>query len=424
MKNISYYFLLFSLVLHAGSTRNNGTKNNIKALTVIGNHTNSENPPAVITSLWPSFCNYNLPLLNTLVGITTVAGPTTRYRIKATNGTQVQILELGVPHFTMTLFPIYDFATTYTIEIELQRNGVWVGTYGPPCTITTPEGLTGTLYPRLCGVTLKKVNSFIVTPSLQFVEGYRYRITNLTDPFGPNAVQVFYRPLNWFSLTMLERYNYGMTYKIEVALKTFGIYGPYGTACNVSTPAPPMLTNCGGTVASGATNIACSSFPLVNQYRFQIIRESDYAISTIDRNNNYFNFDMLPPATFTGNEMYNVSVAVLTSGTWSPFGESCEIVSPTSTSRITPQNSIDLEQPTIEATAYPNPFHTNFTISLTASEQAATVKVFDMLGRLVASEKTQGANQELKIGTDFPTGVYTVIINRGDTVKTIRMVKR
>ena len=426
MKNITYCFLLFCLTLHLYAKGDVWTKKNSTPEMAFCSTMNAEMPPAVTTSLWPSFCNYNLPLLNTLVGITTVAGgPTTRYRIRATNGAQVQIIEIGVPHFTMLNFPVYDFSTTYTIEVELQRNGIWVGTYGPACTITTPPGATGAIIPQLCGVTLKKVNSFISTPSLQFVGGYRYRVTNLTDPFGPDAVQIFDRAINWFTLQMLNRYNYGMTYRIEVALKTFGIYGPYGMACNVSTPAPPALSECGGTVASAAANIWCPSFALVNQYRFQIIRESDYAVSIIDRSSNYFSFNMLPTAVFTNDEAYMVSVAVLSSGTWSPFGEMCEILSPASTDRISDVITLTSDKKTIETAAYPNPFHSEFTLKLSPIvDEEITVKVYDMLGRLVASEIPKGTEQDITLGANFPIGVYSIIMSQGEEIKTLRVIKR
>jgi hypothetical protein len=425
MKNTTCWFLLLFLTLHIHSKPIAWTKSEAAKI-AIGIDTSTELPPAVTTSLWPSCCNYNLPLFNTLVGITTLAGgPTTRYRIRATNGTLVQIIDRGVPHFTMLNFPIYDFSTTYTIEIELQRNGVWEGVYGPACTVTTPPAKTEAVMPELCGVTLNKVNGFISAPSLQFTDGYRYRVTNLTDPFGPDAVQIFDRPLNWFTLQMLNRYNYGMTYRVEVALKTFGIYGPYGMACNISTPAPPVLSECGATVASAATNISCPSLALVNQYRFQIIRASDYSISTIDLASNYFNFNMLPAAFFTGNETYIVRVAVLSSGTWSPFGAMCEIVSPASTDRISDAIKLTSDKKTIEAAAYPNPFHSKFTLKLTPiDDEIITVKVYDMLGRLVVSETAKGTEHDLTLGANFPIGVYSIIMCQGEEIKTLRVIKR
>ena len=164
--------------------------------------------------------------------------------------------------------------------------------------------------------------------------------------------------------------------------------------------------------------------PVVNQYRFQIIRDSDYAISIIDRTSNYFNFDMLPAATFTGNEMYHVRVSVMTSGTWSPFGESCEIVSPANTDRLVENEAVTVEKSKFEATAYPNPFHSNFTLKLEPSDEITTVKVFDMLGRLVESKRTNNTDREVNLGANFPTGVYSVIVSRGDQIKTVRVVKR
>ena len=427
MKNITYYFLLFSLVLHAGPASIDWTKNKNTPTIDMGFIGEADMPPVVTTSLWPSFCNSALPSINTLIGITTVAGPTTRYRIRATTGSLVQVIERPVPHFTMMMFPVYDFVTTYTIEIELQRAGVWTGVYGPACTVTTPQGVTGALIEQQCGITLPLVSSPIATPSLQFVGGYRFRVTNLTDPYGPNAVQVFERQINWFTLQMLARYNYGMTYQVEVALKTFGIFGPYGPPCQISTPESPHLNNCNATILSGSSNVWCPSLPLANQYRFQIARESDYAMSTIDRSSNFFNFNMLPASAFTGGEMYSVRIAVFTAGTWSPFGDYCEIVAPPSAGR--PADYADeaaADAKPIKATVYPNPFTSEFTIDLKdANEAAVTLKVYDMLGRLVESKiVTASEGSQISLGSHFPQGVYNIVMGQGDAVKTIRIIKR
>jgi hypothetical protein len=384
----------------------------------------------VTTTLLNSSCGTTLASIGSIVGITTVAGHSiTGYRIRATNGAQVQVIERNVPHFTMTEFPSYAYATTYTIDIQVQRAGIWQAFYGATCLVSTPaileEGGAGAVNPSQCGITLAKINTLIATTSLAGVTGYRFRVTNLTDIAGPNAVQTIDRTQNWFSLQMLTRYNYGTLYRIEVAVKTTGTYGGYGSPCEVSSPAAPSLVNCGGTVALKTTAVAATSVVGATQYRFQVVRQSDNASSTIDRSQNWFNFNMVPAAAYTIGAMYTVRVAVMTAGTWSPFGDACEIQAPTGTGKgiaaTTANTAVDFK-----AAAFPNPFTADFNIDVTSSSQEnVQLKVYDMLGKLVESRdvKVSDLNME-KVGSQYPSGVYNVIVSQDGIVKTLRVIKR
>ncbi|MFT3794777.1 YDG domain-containing protein [Flavobacterium sp.] len=384
----------------------------------------------VTTTLLPSSCGTTLASIGSLIGIQTVGGhPITGYRIRVTNGAQVQVIEKNVPHFTMPQFPIYAYATTYTVEIQLQRAGIWQASWGAACFVSTPaileEGGAASVSPSQCGITLPKINTLIATTSIAGVTGYRFRVTNLTDVSGPNAVQTIDRTQNWFSLQMLTRYNYGTTYRIEVAVKTTGDFSGFGAPCQVSSPAVPSLVNCGGTVASGTTTVAATSVSGATQYRFQITRQSDNASTTIDRNSNYFIFNSVPTSAFTAGALYSVRVAVLTSGAWSPFGDACEITAPGGTAKgaINSTQAIALES-TSKVSAYPNPFSSAFHIDATGN-QNVSVKVYDMLGRMIESKTIAVSELAVQsLGIDYPSGVYNVIVNQDGMVKTLRVVKR
>jgi len=383
----------------------------------------------ITTSLLASDCNSTLASIGSLVGIQTLAPGLayTGWRIRATNGAQVQVIEKNVPHFTMMEFPSYAYATTYTIDIQLQRNGVWLGYYGPTCQISTPavlaEGGAASVSPSQCGIVLPKINTLIATTSLAGVSGYRFRVTNLTDPSGPNAVQTIDRTQNWFSLQMLTRYNYGTTYRIEVSVKSgTGAFGGFGSPCEVSSPPAPSLVNCGGVVASETAYIAATSLAGVTQYRFQITRQSDLASATIDKNVNYFTFKSVPPAVSSPGVLYTVRVAVMSAGTWSPFGDACEITSPGTAARFIST----VPTTAFKAAVYPNPFTSEFAIGVTtSSDENVQVKVYDMLGKLIESREVKVSELDAqKVGDRYPSGVYNVIVSQGGIVKTLRVIKR
>ncbi|MFZ4106416.1 Ig-like domain-containing protein [Flavobacterium sp.] len=86
------------------------------------------------------------------------------------------------------------------------------------------------------------------------------------------------------------------------------------------------------------------------------------------------------------------------------------------------------EEASIEfkATAYPNPFAENFKLDVkTSSEEALQINVYDMLGKLVESRILETTEVEgLEVGANYTSGVYNVIVSQGDTVKTLRVIKR
>jgi hypothetical protein len=75
---------------------------------------------------------------------------------------------------------------------------------------------------------------------------------------------------------------------------------------------------------------------------------------------------------------------------------------------------------------YPNPFSNNFNLDVTSSSsEKVSVVVYDMIGRVL--EKHQNKVSEinnLAIGTNYPAGVYNVIVTQGLEVKTVRVIKK
>jgi hypothetical protein len=78
--------------------------------------------------------------------------------------------------------------------------------------------------------------------------------------------------------------------------------------------------------------------------------------------------------------------------------------------------------------AYPNPYSDGFQLNVVSSyDKTATVsvKVYDMLGRLVDSKNTTTSDLETTtIGSEYPSGVYNVIVTQENETKTVRVVKR
>src|SRR5690606_33641706 len=146
---------------------------------------------------------------------------------------------------------------------------------GDACSVTLPE-LSGANAPlvKRCGQTLPQIYTSINSNIIPYVTGYRFRVTNMTNPEGPYAVQVIERSESWFSFTMLESYEYDTTYGIEVAVQVNGEFSSYGVSCNVMTPSLASfnlkIKQCGVTYTSVSSLISAYIIPNVTTYRFRV----------------------------------------------------------------------------------------------------------------------------------------------------------
>jgi hypothetical protein len=219
---------------------------------------------------------------------------------------------------------------------------------------------------------------------------------------------------------MLTRFNYGSTYLVEVAVKTTAGYSGYGSACTVYSPAAPVLANCGTIVPTAGSLVYTSSLNSVSQYRFQVTNVSDQSSVTFDTNKFWFSFRVNVPG-YTPATGYSVRVAVMTAGTWSPYGDACDIVSPAAAAR-----GEEFGSSTFEALAFPNPFSNEFKLNVTTStEGTVELRVYDMLGKLVDAKSINTTDYSSEdLGSAYPAGVYNVIVTQGENVKSLRMIKR
>ena len=78
------------------------------------------------------------------------------------------------------------------------------------------------------------------------------------------------------------------------------------------------------------------------------------------------------------------------------------------------------------AMSYPNPFSENFNLSLTTtSDEKVGIMIYDMTGRLLEQYEINSIDVSiLKVGNQYPSGIYNVIITQGDELKTLRVIKR
>ncbi|MCG9791368.1 SdiA-regulated domain-containing protein [Flavobacterium algicola] len=76
--------------------------------------------------------------------------------------------------------------------------------------------------------------------------------------------------------------------------------------------------------------------------------------------------------------------------------------------------------------AYPIPFASNFQLDfISQNTSPVVIKVYDMTGRLLETQQLEiAALQNQKIGNNYPSGIYNVVISQDDSIKIIRVIKQ
>jgi len=81
-----------------------------------------------------------------------------------------------------------------------------------------------------------------------------------------------------------------------------------------------------------------------------------------------------------------------------------------------------------EVSAYPNPFQSQLSVSITATEsEVMAIQLYSIDGRLVSTQQEQlnaGSNVVTVNNLDnLAKGMYVLNIQSGDEIKTVRLVK-
>ena len=244
--------------------------------------------------------------------------------------------------------------------------------------------------------------------------GYRFEVTHGA------TTEVLDTASPYFRLQELpSSYVYGTTYSVRIAIKTggSGVYTAYGTPCEFSTPVVPQIEQCATTVAAGSI-VSVPSLRGVTTYTFEVTTPT--GVVTINRDRPYFIVNSISIPGYSASTLYSVRVSLTTAGGASPWGDLCSINS--AAARYV-HTTVSNE---FKANGYPNPFTNNFTLDINrTSDEDVSVMVYDMIGKLIDNVTINATdNNTLELGANYPAGVYNVIVSQGDSVKSVRMIKR
>lgn len=369
------------------------------------------------TSIIPTQCGSTLNTLNQNIFAVYVASAQ-GYRFKVTDllTNQVQIIDRPLRVFQLTQFLSYAYNRTYQIEVAARVNNVWQP-YGIACNVSSPIPLTNL---SNCAQTLAFMDQPVYANIVPFVTGYRFKITNTVD----TSVQILDRPLREFRMSEMVLPQFNTLYEVEVAVRnTDGNYLSYGSVCNVLTPPIPnskiIMAQCGSSVGLN-TSVFADNYAGATVYRFKIENTSLGFSYVLDRPLRTFEFSQVPGVIL--GQTYQVSVSVQVGGALGPYGAICNLT----LSGATRETAAIKKEIGFSASVAPNPFLDYFGIELnTFSEEEVEIKIYDMLGKLIQSSRSNTSEiSQLTFGSNFPSGVYNVIVSQGENINTLRVIKR
>jgi len=167
----------------------------------------------------------------------------TGYRFRVTDGVTTRTVETTVNRFSlMDLAGGANFATTYTVDVQLKFGTTWETTWGLTCNITTPlTPGTSNVSAAQCGVNITNLWSTIYATQVPAATGYRFEVTK------SGGGTVFYdTPNARFSLRNITVPGFTTTnssYSIRVAILYNSQYLSFGAACTITTNGASRITN-------------------------------------------------------------------------------------------------------------------------------------------------------------------------------------
>lgn len=323
-------------------------------------------------------------------------------------------------------------SSTYAIAVAVKINGVF-SAYGEACLVNTPLLPTTKIQDALCGKTLVNINSYLyLKTQVAGQNGYRYKVTQGSEETTYERIGRSFYPYPFQLKELPGGAAYATTYGIAVSVFYNGVWQPYGASCTVTTPAAResrlASTQCGMRLnKTNSTDLMASLVSVAQAYRFEVSKgASTYTVETASNLQSSFRMTEVPGLTLESGATYSIRVAIKANGIWQPYGTSCNVTTYGSAAIVKSADPVAKPETIFNALAYPNPFSRAFQLELeTAIKAAVNLKVYDVLGQLIENRQWNAAeSSEQEIGNNYPSGVYNIILNQGENVKTLRVIKK
>ena len=390
---------------------------------------NVTTPGAPTTQLTSGSCGSSPASFATIIFANSINGSQQyRYRLINSSLSYTQTYTQTNANFALWQFSGLQNNTTYSVDVAVNM-GSGFGPYGTVCNVTTPGAPTTQLTSGSCGSSPASFATIIFANSINGSQQYRYRLINSSLSYTQTYTQTNAN----FALWQFSGLQNNTTYSVDVAVNMGSGFGPYGTVCNVTTPGAPttQLTSgsCGSSPASFSTIISANSINGASQYEYLITNTNLSYSQSYAKTQANFILSQFPG--LQTNTTYSVQVRVFFNNTWGPYGSMCNVTTPSTFMRAanaeeTPIIETALNVTHLEANSYPNPFTQSASVRIKTDKESdqIIIKVFDITGRFLELHSMNPKDtSDITIGKDYPAGIYYVVINQSNYLKTLKIIK-
>ena len=290
------------------------------AWTAFGPTCSISTPSLPITKIQTSQCGVTLAALNTPIYADLIEGAT-QYRFRVTNGGPVQTFDNPSRMFNLSQFIGNAYNTSYTIDVAVFFGGAWQP-FGSTCIVSTPASApTTTIIASQCGITVANLDVDLYADEVSGATQYRFRATN------GSSITVD-KPSRTFKFSQMSGILAGTTYSVDVAAFVNGSWGPFGSTCNVSTPAAGLTqlipAQCGVSITDIFTDLFANNVTGATQYRFRV--SNGLGTQTIIKPSRTFKLSQLSNVQY--GSVNTIDVDVFVGGAWLGYGPTCTITTP------------------------------------------------------------------------------------------------
>ncbi len=385
------------------------------------------------TSMTTNSCNVTVSNLAVVLFCDPVSGASDyQYEIISTGFNTLYNRGSSSNSFSLQWVPGIQNGKTYTIRVRANINGFW-GNFSSSCTVTTPSVTPMTqLSSSFCNTTLPTLSQTLYCDLVYNATNYEYNVVNVG--LGYNQTYNRQSSSTSFNLTWMNGILYNTTYTVTARAFVNGAWGPFGTACTVTTPSNIPSTSlrpnsCGITLTSLHQTLYINPVSGAGNYEFLVTSPGFSANYLRNSTSSTFALGWVPGIQY--NTVYAVQVRAQVGGVWGTFGPSCNLTTPIPPAKITVANWVgtnDSDQ-RFEVSIYPNPAVDIVNVELpnvlinSKTEMHAQLHSID--GRHIKTLEVKANASIIQFDiSDWESGIYMLIIDANGKRSISKIVKQ
>ena len=376
-------------------------------------------------------CGVTLTSLNQTLNFSSVSGAT-NYKLEITNSSQpfnvVNVRGNNLTTFNMTWVSGIQYGRTYNIRIAAYVGGVWQA-YGNTCTVTTPAVVSiPTTQLSTCGITLSTISQALNFTSVIGATNYELEIVCAAQSFS--VVNIRGNNITNFNMSWVAGIQYNRIYDIRISAYVNNSWQPYGSSCQITTPAniptTQLSTNSCGITTNAINHVLnFDGVAGASNYKVQVINSSQPLNVISVRNSNATTFNLAFVSGIQLGKTYDITVASYVGGVWSTFGPVCQVTTPLSRSaRFDYNEDSETIDSDINISTYPNPMFDILNIDFDNLPDYTSVEIYNSIGELVLVQGLTHINNTINTN-QLSNGLYHAkVIGNGKLLSVQKIIKQ